>query len=389
MAPIYGDTEGTLESRAKAQTLTGTDGETNYIYGDAEVIFYRQGGNDKITGGINAIGNYLFGDAYSLNYGQGGNDVLTGGTNSIRNILYGDAYEIYDSQGGNDILTGGASSEINGLFGDAQQMSGSRGGNDVLTGGNYSNNNVLYGDADSMLDSQGGNDVLTGGANDGFQYNLLLGDARQMENSQGGNDVLRGGSSSFSNFLFGDALSMFYSQGGNDVLTGDANSYFNELYGDAFQIAFSRCGSDILIASASPSSSTFVANNKLYGDAKNYAGGDVLCGNDRLVSGTGNDDMWGDIAYSGDGSSPIDLTRVTTGHDVFVFAANNGNDTIHDFRQGEDKIELQGVGVASFDELMGGFHLSQDTANTVITFGSNTITVIGVTELTAADFLFT
>jgi Ca2+-binding RTX toxin-like protein len=127
----------------------------------------------------------------------------------------------------------------------------------------------------------------------------------------------------------------------------------------------------------------------LYGDAQYHLGGNVVCGNDRLISGTGNDDMWGDIAYSGFTNELLDLTRVTTGQDVFVFSANNGNDTIHDFRQGEDKIELQGIGVDSFDTLMGELHLSQENANTVITFGSNTITIIGVTDMTAADFLFT
>lgn len=74
---------------------------------------------------------------------------------------------------------------------------------------------------------------------------------------------------------------------------------------------------------------------------------------------------------------------------MFFFSANNGADTIHDFRQGEDKIELKGIGGASFDALITGSNLSQQNTNTVITFGSNTITVIGVTELTAADFLFT
>ncbi len=132
----------------------------------------------------------------------------------------------------------------------------------------------------------------------------------------------------------------------------------------------------------------------LYGDAKILMPGNVICGNDRLVSGVGNDAMWGDIAYSsdenfGDENLPVDLTRVTTGQDVFVFSANNGNDTIHDFRHGEDKIELQGIGLDSFDALMAHSHLSQNNTDSVITFGSNTITVIGVTELTAADFLFT
>lgn len=364
MDPIYGDTAGTLEARAKGQILIGIDGQKNTIYGDS----------------------------LNIENMRGGNDVLIGGANSIRDTLYGDAYEISDSQGGNDVLLGGSSSQINGLFGDAQQMSRSRGGNDVLAGGNYSSDNFLYGDADFMSYSQGGNDVLTGGANSGFQYNTLIGDASLMDNSQGGHDVLRGGSNSFSNVLCGDATLMANSQGGNDVLTGGANSHVNELYGDALAMSDSRSGNDILIATANLSSSNFVTQNTLYGDAKILMPGNVICGNDRLISGAGNDAMWGDIAYSfdenfGGENLPVDLSRVTTGQDIFVFSANNGTDTIHDFRHGEDKIELKGIGVASFEELMS--NLQSGETNTVITFESNTITVIGVTELTAADFLFT
>ena len=324
-----------------------------------------------------------------LDDGRGGNDVLIGGNLSQFNFLYGDAFKLSESQGGNDLLIGGDFSLYNFLYGDAVVMSDSQGGNDVAKGGNNTDLNFLYGDALLMFDSTGGNDTLTGGANSSFFGNFLYGDGFKIFNSQGGNDVLMGGTDSSSNFLYGDAFFMNDSQGGNDVLTGEANSYSNELYGDALYISAGQGGNDILIAHAIPSSGGFVTNNQLYGDARNHVGGVVHCGNDRLISGTGNDVMWGDIAYSGYGNSALDLTRVTTGYDVFVFAANNGNDTIHDFRQGEDKIELQGVGVASFDALMAASHLSQDSANSVITFGTNTITVIGVTELTAADFMFT
>ena len=333
MATIYGDMEGegTLEARAKAQTLTGVDGEINYIYGDAYLIEGTRGGNDVLTGGASSRFNFLYGDGNQMSASHGGNDVLTVGASSRFNYIYGDAYQMSASHGGNDVLTGGASSQFNDLYGDANEMSASHGGNDVLTGG----------------------------------------------------------ASSLINYLYGDAYQMSASHGGNDVLTGGASSLINYIYGDAYNMSESHGGNDILIASDNPDTGAFVTNNRLYGDALYHLNGNVICGNDRLVSGTGNDDMWGDVAYSGYTSGPVDLNRVTTGHDIFVFSANNGNDTIHDFRQGEDKIELQGIGVESFDALMAASHLSQGDTNTVITFGSNTITVIGITELSAADFLFT
>ncbi len=359
MSTIYGDAEGTLETRARGQTLAGVDGEINYIFGDAYLVENQRGGNDVLNGGAGSFENLLYGDAYEMSESQGGNDRLTGGDNTVGSQLYGDAFGMFDSQGGNDVLTGGAICFVNLLYGDANEIFGSTGGNDVLTGGANSFGNQLHGDASQMFYSEGGNDVLTGGAN------------------------------TSENLLYGDAYGMSGSRGGNDVLIGGANSNFNVLFGDASVMSDSQGGNDILIASDSPVTGTFVTQNTLCGDAERLAAGNAICGNDRLISGTGNDDMWGDIAYSGYANEPVDLTRVTTGHDVFVFSANNGNDTIHDFRHGEDKIELQGVGVASFDALMAASHLSQDSANSVITFGTNTITVVGVTELTAADFMFT
>jgi len=97
--------------------------------------------------------------------------------------------------------------------------------------------------------------------------------------------------------------------------------------------------------------------------------------------------MWGDIASSIDNGSSVDLDldEVTTGHDVFVFYAKNGQDTIHDFRRGEDMIALRDVGFASFSALQE--IISETATGTVIQFDDdNTITVIGVTGLMAGDF---
>ncbi len=301
-------------------------------------------------------------------------------------IMYGDTTGILEARAKAQHLRG-VDGEDNYVYGDAYLIENSKGGNDVLTGGSNSYFNVLYGDAFQMSYSQGGNDTLTGGASS--SYNLLHGDASQMYESQGGNDVINGAAESILNLLYGDAANMYGSKGGNDILTVGSNSYFNYVYGDAFQMSDSQGGNDILIAGSNLMSGAFVTINFLVGDALYNFFGKTICGNDRLISGAGNDYIWGDIGFSDYAGSPIDLTRVTTGQDVFVFSTNNGYDTIHDFRQGEDKIELQDIGVDSFDALMAASHLSQDSMNSVITFGDNTITVIGVTELTAADFLFT
>jgi Ca2+-binding RTX toxin-like protein len=51
--------------------------------------------------------------------------------------------------------------------------------------------------------------------------------------------------------------------------------------------------------------------------------GRAVGGNDKLVSGTGNDDMWGDAqSISGNAKG---------GNDTFVFNFGNGHDKIEDF----------------------------------------------------------
>ena len=260
-----------------------------------------------------------------------------------------------------------------------QELNDSRGSNDVVIGNG--DNNFLIGDAYLMNNSRGGNDHLSVGV-EGVGINYLKGDADTMTNSRGGNDVLKGGLAGI-NRLYGDAFDMIDSVGGNDKIIGGDGAGLNILYGDAMNIyGVSSGGNDLLRGGDG------AGENILYGDADMNMEGQFSCGNDRLISGTAKDKMWGDISRSYLFGDLLDLTQVTTGHDVFVFAANNGEDIIYDFRHGEDKIELQGLAVDSFAALSAGGHLSVSGADSVITFCSNTITVVGVTALAAEDFLF-
>lgn len=396
MTTLYGDDneQGMLDVKAKGQNLVGNAGEDNFLYGDAYEIENSKGGNDVLTGGAsigNRFSNYLYGDAFEMSDSRGGNDVLTSGARST-NFLYGDAFQMTNSQGGNDVLTGAFGAATDYLYGDAYEMTDSRGGNDVLNGGTSGgdNDNLIYGDAYNMTNSRGGNDVLTGGNAPKDNFNTLFGDAFEMTGSRGGNDVLTGGTglegpsiNNYNyNYLYGDAYEITDSRGGNDVLIGGARSAEAYLYGDAVTMKNSKGGNDELIGSSE-------SYNLLYGDAKYHLSGTVVCGNDRLFSGNGNDEMWGDIAFSYSEGNSLDIIHVTTGHDVFVFSANNGTDTIHDFRHGEDKINLQGIdGANNFNALINSGNLSTNSTDTVITFGTNTITVIGVTDLSVSDFIF-
>jgi Ca2+-binding RTX toxin-like protein len=101
-------------------------------------------------------------------------------------------------------------------------------------------------------------------------------------------------------------------------------------------------------------------------------------GNDELTGGFGNDELTGGA-----------------GADQFIFAGRNGTDRIEDFRNGVDRIRIEGYGSAlnSFADLAGD--IVQVGANVHIRLGANvsgagTIIIenFRVAQLNAADFIF-
>lgn len=131
----------------------------------------------------------------------------------------------------------------------------------------------------------------------------------------------------------------------------------------------------------------FIATND-GNDTANGAGGDDYIfgagGNDILSGGKGNDHVIGgegnDVIYGGFGQDGDDALSGGTGADTFVLGSNHGNDTITDFNPDEDALNL--LGADSSDD----FQVEIVNGNTVITFGSSTITLTGV-ELSAEDIM--
>ena len=76
------------------------------------------------------------------------------------------------------------------------------------------------------------------------------------------------------------------------------------------------------------------------------------------------------------------------GDDLFRFASGDGADTIADFADGEDRIDLSGhTGITSFS----GLTITQSSGGVVIDLGGgDQITLSGATvsALDASDFLF-
>jgi hypothetical protein len=383
---IYGDTSGTLSGhqKGKGQLLQGSD----EIYGDAYFIEGQaRAGSDELiaNGGGSPYGTYysLYGDAYVMrDQSVGGNDVLIGGE-ANGNYLYGDAFYMSGfTVGGNDRLTGGHAPS-NYLVGDASTMSESaKGGRDTIIGGDFSVNE-LYGDALRLEGNAiGGADTLRGG--DQASHNYLYGDAVSMtDHTIGGDDTLTGGSPAQSgNFLWGDAKQLIGPvHGGDDSLTGGYAS-INYLYGDGdllYSVAGGAVGGNDTLYGGDHANFWASGGNYFYGDGA-VAQQNAVCGNDRLVSGLhSNDHMWGD------GDPTMFWPSTVRGSDTFVFAPMNGQDTIYDFEQGRDHIELTGFKHLEFSDF--DVH-PNSTGGVIIDFhDGNTITVLGVASLTAADFI--
>ena len=167
----------------------------------------------------------------------------------------------------------------------------------------------------------------------------------------------------------GNALS---GAGGNDTLDG-------------------RGGKDILLGGA--------GDDVLYGgegDDVLYGGegADVLdggAGDDELYGGAGDDYLLGsegdDVLYGGEGD---DVLYGEGGADTFVFQPGHRNDTVKDFADGEDAIDLSGFTVISgFEDLS----ITADGSDAVIDLsahggGSIRLESVDVADLDAEDFTF-
>jgi hypothetical protein len=413
----YSNSFGSIESNV----LLNFSFAENILFGDSENMSNSAGGHDTIELGNNFKNNLS--KIVSEAYNQSSIQFLSKTKFSLSdNALYGDAKYISHASGGDDHIIVGNS--IRNEIGDIKNFSNAESSTSIILESNFSLlNNFLFGDAKAMNHSQGGNDVISLG-ND---FVSSVGSITTTIYSSSTNTTIVSVSYTLKdNNLYGDAETMSYSKGGNDTLSmgvmieGDSHLTLdiknNTLYGDANTMKRSQGGDDKLTGADGEGSVTY-----LYGDAK-FTDGKSGAGNDTLISGHGNDHMWGDFGsylhrvnlhddqedddrnerYSEhddddddhhdsehEDDSPAIYVNYSTGKDIFVFGENNGNDTIYDFQRGLDKIDFRSLGgIDSIDDFTITSSLAQPS-NSVIDFGNgNSITLVGVNDLSTNDFMF-
>jgi Ca2+-binding RTX toxin-like protein len=122
-------------------------------------------------------------------------------------------------------------------------------------------------------------------------------------------------------------------------------------------------------------------NGTDYANALNGGGGDDKLygwtGADTLNGGAGNDTL--------DGGYDRDVLTGGAGNDRFVFDWHSGRDTITDFQDGYDKIN-----VSAFHTIMRYVGIQDSSQGAVISFGDSSVVVLGVhaNAFSASDFIF-
>ena len=372
----------------------------NILFGSYVTIDLTEWGGGKITiWGVDSLTEDMFtfpGTPVTLT-GTGGGDVLEGNWGDDTISGGGGNDYLYGRQG-DDTLKGGAGNDV---IGGGQ-------GDDTIVGG--AGDDKLWGDAD-LLDTRYTDGTETGETdNDTFVFAEGHGNDTIHDFEPESDTIdLSGFSQGIAWFDLRNSMTatdegvkIDLSHWGGGTITLKGIDSPNELTEDMFVLPDASVtltgtgGDDILRGGAEDDTLSGGGGNDhltgLQGDdtLEGGAGNDILVGwqgNDTIVGGAGDDKLAGD-AVGGDDRYADGTPTGETDNDTFVFAPGDGNDTILDFTDGEDVIDLTAfTGISGF----GDINARQDGNNVVIDFsGDNSVTLVNfdLDDLDAGDFVF-
>ena len=386
------------------------------------------GGNDTITG--NAYYDYILGGSGndSIDAG-GGRDRVRGGSGDDT-ILGGGGNDIVRGDSGDDSIDGGTGNDL--LLGDE--------GNDTITGG-AGNDTIVGGTGDDSLTGGEGKDTFVfrdGSGSDtitDFDMGNDLIDLTLVSYEIEFDDLtitdLTDDSGVTITFTVGEGdgtIESTITLLGNDLVANDFTANDFNLPG-GHTVLHTDEGASLVVAESpweGTEYSNFMIDDADATDIRAMGGHDRVWageGNDTIDGGDGTDRLYGeegddsidggagtDALYGGegndtlnggtdadwlDGGSGNDLLTGGAGNDMFVFDAGDGNDTISDFTDGEDLIDLRSItGITEFNDLT----IAESGNDVLITLsnddGGGTIRLEGFLEdnelndITAEDFCF-
>ena len=414
-----GEGNNIIDGGAGADSMVGGGGNDIYLVDDLNDTITDSGGFDtvrtRLTGfvppagievveiiggpaGLNLVGT----DGPDTLTGGAGNDVLDGGAgaDSMAGLGGNDTYRVDDA---GDVVAENGSEGFDTVFSTVDHTLAAN--TEALTledpatnGTGNELNNIINGNAlNNSLSGAAGDDSINGFA---------------------GNDTIDGGTG-VDTMVGGDGDDHYYVDDANDVVTelpgGGTDKVFIDFAVGVFDLPdnveelevinvppgtiVGTAAADTIVGTSGPDSILGLAGDD------SLDGG---LGNDTIDGGAGNDSIIGfnqkDLLLGGDGNDTLDggfeidtliggagndLLTGGSGTDRFEFDVGFGNDIIADFAVGGgrsvEKIALStALGVDSFDDL----NIAVAGANSVITIGTDTITVNGITNLADFDFLF-
>jgi Ca2+-binding RTX toxin-like protein len=265
---------------------------------------------------------------------------------------------------------------------------------------------VDLGDGDDTFSSKDGyfsGSVTGGGGNDAYFIHDTLTEIIE-EAGDGDNDTVH----AFVSYSLGANFENLSLKGGAD-LTGRGNSLDNDLTGNAgdnklygrggndfFQAGE---GSDLCNGGAGTDTVSFssvtsgVTVNLSTGKGGGAATGQVFAGIENIEGTDFKDRIVGSAAANRlDGRQGNDTLTGGAGKDIFVFRDTYHTDTIADFRDKIDRIELDFSGLASFSDLED--MISRNGSDVVINFtaiNGGTVVIIknaDISDFSGADFIF-
>ena len=380
--------------------LDGGSGDDNLDGGGGIDALFGGSGDDTLTGG-GAIDFLLGGDGADTIYGGEGGDWIRGGSG---------ADTIYGGEGGDTILGDDGNDTIYGGEGDDTIIDG--GGDDTLTGGTgedtfgflpgHGNDTITdFDTANDQIDLSQFTMAITWAqlsakittVTDPDDVNVVTGVQIDLSEFGGGTITLEGitATSTLTAEMFclpecdspldellvespvtGDEYGNFYlgdARGGTYTTLGGADNVFAEEGDDTI---YGGAGDDWLVGGE---------------------GADTIEGGadaDWIDGGEGDDTLKGDAGEDKiDGGEGDDTITGGAGADRFVFNSGDGNDTITDFENGTDTIDLSAItAITGFSDLT----ITQVGDDTRIDLGEDvgeiTLEDFTATDLDATDFDF-